>query len=144
MHSLSPNASFWKGRRVLLTGHTGFKGSWLAWWLVQMGARVHGLALAPATEPSLFNLLGLEHALAGHHLADVRDGAAVARAVSKCNPEVVLHLAAQALVRPSYEDPLGTLGTNVMGTATLLDALRQAPALKVAVVVTTDKVYRNH
>jgi CDP-glucose 4,6-dehydratase len=144
VHSLSPNVSFWKGRRVLLTGHTGFKGSWLAWWLVQMGARVHGLALAPATEPSLFTLLGLEHALAGHHLADVRDRAAVARTVSECNPEVVLHLAAQALVRPGYEDPLGTFSTNVMGTATLLDALRQAPALKVAVVVTTDKVYRNH
>jgi CDP-glucose 4,6-dehydratase len=143
VHSLSPNVSFWKGRRVLLTGHTGFKGSWLAWWLVQMGARVHGLALAPATEPSLFTLLGLEHALAGHHLGDVRDRAAVARTVSECNPEVVLHLAAQALVRPGYEDPLGTFSTNVIGTATVMDALRYAPSLKVAVVATTDKVYRN-
>jgi CDP-glucose 4,6-dehydratase len=144
MHSLSPNASFWKGRRVLLTGHTGFKGSWLAWWLLQMGARVHGLALAPSTDPALCSLLGLEKVLQANHLADIRDVSAVGRAVRECNPEVVLHLAAQALVRPGYEDPLGTFSTNVMGTATLLDALRQAPALKVAVVVTTDKVYRNH
>ncbi len=138
-----PDPRFWQGRRVLLTGHTGFKGSWLAWWLRRMGARVHGLALAPATEPALFNLLHLAHDLAGHQVGDVTDTAAVARAVRECNPEVVLHLAAQALVRPGYEDPLGTFATNVMGTATVLDALRQAPSLKVAVVVTTDKVYRN-
>jgi CDP-glucose 4,6-dehydratase len=141
--SLSPSPSFWRGRRVLITGHTGFKGSWLAWWLLQMGARVHGLALAPAAEPSLFSLLGLEGVLEAHHLADIRDTEAVARAVRECDPEVALHLAAQALVRPAYEDPLGTFSTNVMGTATLLDALRHATSLKVAVVVTTDKVYRN-
>lgn len=138
-----PDPHFWQGRRVLLTGHTGFKGSWLAWWLRRMGAQVHGLSLAPATEPALFSLLHLERDLAGHQIGDVTDKAAVARAVRECNPEVVLHLAAQALVRPGYEDPLGTFATNVMGTATLLDALRQAPSLKVAVVVTTDKVYRN-
>ncbi len=143
MHVHSPKPSFWKGRRVLLTGHTGFKGSWLAWWLHEMGARVYGLALAPSTEPALFSLLGLDSALEVHRLADIRDAATVTSAVHECSPEVVLHLAAQALVRSSYGDPLGTFSTNVMGTATLLDALRQAPELKVAVVVTTDKVYRN-
>ena len=135
--------TFWSGRRVLLTGHTGFKGSWLAWWLGRMGATVHGLAFAPDTTPSLFGLLNLEAALAGHHVADVRDPAAVARAVRACDPEVVFHLAAQALVRPGYEDPLGTFSTNVMGTATLLDALRLAGSVRSVVVVTTDKVYRN-
>jgi CDP-glucose 4,6-dehydratase len=138
-----PDPRFWRGRRVLLTGHTGFKGSWLAWWLLRMGAQVHGLALAPTTDPALFTLLNLESQLAGHHIRNMADRSAVADAVSACNPEVVLHLAAQALVRPGYDDPLGTFATNVMGTATLLEALRQAPALKVAVVVTTDKVYRN-
>jgi CDP-glucose 4,6-dehydratase len=138
-----PDPQFWRGRRVLLTGHTGFKGSWLAWWLLRMGAQVHGLALAPATQPALFELLHLERHLASHQVGDVTDRAAVAHAVHTCNPELVFHLAAQALVRPGYEDPLCTFATNVMGTATLLNALRQAPSLKAAVIVTTDKVYRN-
>lgn len=138
----APDPAFWAGRRVLLTGHTGFKGSWLAWWLRRLGAQVHGLALAPATAPALFNLLGLADAIV-HQAGDVRDPSAVAEAVRRCDPHVVFHLAAQALVRPGYEDPLGTFSTNVMGTATVLDALRHAPSLKAAVVVTTDKVYRN-
>lgn len=140
--SVLPRPTFWSGRRVLLTGHTGFKGSWLAWWLVQMGARVQGLGLEPSTHPGLFTLLGLRHAL-NHQVADVRDGAAVADVVLRFEPEVVFHLAAQALVRPGYDDPLGTFGTNVMGTAHLLNAVRSAPSVKVVVVVTTDKVYRN-
>ena len=138
----APDPAFWKGRRVMLTGHTGFKGSWMAWWLHRMGAKLHGLALAPASQPALFDALGLGRFLV-HQVADVRDPTAVAEAVRRSEPQVVLHLAAQALVRPGYEDPLGTFSTNVMGTATVLNALRQAPEVKVALVVTTDKVYRN-
>lgn len=139
---MAPDASFWRGKRVLLTGHTGFKGGWLALWLQRLGAQVHGYALAPATTPSLHALLP---ALPGVHgrLGDVRDGAALAEAVAAAQPEVVLHLAAQPLVRASYARPLETFDTNVMGTARLLEALRGVDSLRAVVVVTTDKVYRN-
>jgi CDP-glucose 4,6-dehydratase len=135
-------AAFWRGKRVLLTGHTGFKGAWLALWLHGLGARVTGLALAPATRPSLFELARVGELL-DSHMGDVRDAAAVRAQVQRSQPEIVLHLAAQALVRPSYEQPLDTLATNVMGTAHVLDALRAVGSARVAVVVTTDKVYRN-
>lgn len=137
-----PDSSFWRGKRVLLTGHTGFKGAWLALWLQRLGAQVTGLALAPATTPALFTLAGVAQGM-DSHVCDVRDGAAVAALVQAAPPDIVLHLAAQALVRPGYAAPLDTFATNVMGTAHVLDALRGQPRVRVAVVVTTDKVYRN-
>jgi CDP-glucose 4,6-dehydratase len=133
---------FWQGKRVLLTGHTGFKGSWLALWLRQMGADVHGLALAPQTSPSLYALLHGE-VLAPAGLCDVRDRAAVQACVAAANPQIVFHLAAQPLVRQGYRDPMGTFEINVQGTVHLLDALRQVDDVKSIVVITTDKVYEN-
>lgn len=139
---MRPDPDFWRGKRVLLTGHTGFKGAWLALWLQQLGADVTGIALAPASQPNLFDLLGpgLVHQ---HHLCDIRDAGAVARYCRASQPQIVLHLAAQALVRESYRTPLQTFDTNVMGTAHVLDALRDLPGVRVALMVTTDKVYRN-
>lgn len=132
----------WRGRRVLLTGHTGFKGGWLALWLHRMGARVTGYALPPSTEPSLYQAADIERTLRSE-LADVRDRERVAAVVRECDPEVVFHLAAQPLVRASYAQPVETFAANVMGTAHLLDALRGAPSARAVVVVTTDKVYEN-
>lgn len=132
----------WRGRRVLLTGHTGFKGSWTALLLQRAGAQVTGLALAPSTEPSLHQVLspwpGLESIL-----HDIRDRDGVFDVVRRARPEIVIHMAAQALVRDSYRDPLATVSTNVMGTANLLEALRELPGLMAVLVVTSDKVYDN-
>ena len=138
----APDPAFWRGRRVLLTGHTGFKGAWLALWLTRLGARVTALAQEPAAMPNLFSLARLD-ALCDSQIGDIRHSAPVLAAVQAAQPEVVLHLAAQALVRQSYRVPLDTFSTNVMGTAKVLDALRGIPGVRVAVVVTTDKVYRN-
>jgi CDP-glucose 4,6-dehydratase len=138
-----PNPGFWSGKRVLLTGHTGFKGSWLALWLHKLGARVTGVALPPDTQPSLFSLARVDQRL-DSHICDIRDASALSALVRRSRPEVVLHLAAQALVRPSYAQPLPTFATNVMGTAHVLDALRGLDSVRVALVVTTDKVYQNH
>ncbi|MFN3375272.1 MAG: CDP-glucose 4,6-dehydratase [Burkholderiaceae bacterium] len=135
--------AFWRGRRVLLTGHTGFKGAWLALWLQRLGAEVTGLALDPPTEPALYTLAQVARGLAADQRVDLRHADAVHDAVHRANPEVVLHLAAQALVRPSYEAPVDTFSTNVMGTVHLLDALRTAPGVRAVLVVTTDKVYRS-
>lgn len=137
----SPDSAFWRGRRVLLTGHTGFKGSWLALWLASLGAEVHGFALEPTVEPAPFVELNVEKRLASHCIGDVRDARAVAAAVAATRPEVTLHLAAQALVRRSYAEPLLTYATNVMGTAHVLEALRGAGDPGACVVVTSDKVY---
>jgi CDP-glucose 4,6-dehydratase len=134
---------FWNGKRVLVTGHTGFKGSWLSLWLSEMGAEVSGLSLAPPTEPSLFRLLNGTRSPASEGILDIRDRVAVAARVMVTRPEIVFHLAAQPLVRAGYRDPLGTYETNVQGTANLLDALRIAPDVRAIVVVTTDKVYEN-
>lgn len=136
------NPAFWQGKRVFLTGHTGFKGAWMAALLVRLGANVTGYALAPATTPSLFALLGLEQQLV-HHVADIRDRAALTRAMQDAAPELVIHMAAQALVRDSYADPVTTFETNVSGTLYVLEALRQLPNCKAAVIVTTDKCYHN-
>ena len=137
-----PSQGFWKGRRVLVTGHTGFKGAWLSLWLRHMGAKVHGYALAPDTDPSLFSLAGLA-AQVEHAIGDVRDTAGLCAAMRGAEPEIVFHLAAQALVRRSYAQPLETLATNVMGTANLLESMRDVASVKSVVVVTTDKCYDN-
>ncbi|WP_238923404.1 CDP-glucose 4,6-dehydratase [Achromobacter ruhlandii] len=141
--SALPSPAFWRQKRVLLTGHTGFKGGWLALWLQRLGAQVTGVSLPPATSPSLFEAARLKLAV-DHHEIDIRDAAALRARVRQARPQIVLHLAAQALVRPSYAAPVDTFATNVMGTAHLLDALRSVPDAKVAVMVTTDKVYRNN
>lgn len=137
-----PDADFWRGKRVLLTGHTGFKGAWLALWLHRLGANVVGVALAPSVQPNLFDLAGVATVLQNHFL-DVREAGALEQFVRETRPEVVLHLAAQALVRTSYQQPVDTFSTNVMGTVHLLDAVRRVGGVRVVVVVTTDKVYRN-
>ena len=136
-----PDPSFWRGRRVLVTGHTGFKGGWAALWLRELGAEVTGFALPPETEPSLFAMLGA--AAGASILGDLRDPAAVAEAVARARPEIVLHMAAQPLVRQSYAAPAETFAVNVMGTVHLLDALRRAEGLAAVLVVTSDKVYEN-
>jgi CDP-glucose 4,6-dehydratase len=132
----------YRGRRVLVTGDTGFKGSWLCEWLVRLGANVRGIGLEPNTEPSLFRQLVLERRI-DHSLVDVRDAASVRELVAETQPDIVLHLAAQALVRASYTDPVDTYATNVMGTAHVLDALRGLDKPCAAVFVTTDKCYEN-
>jgi len=137
------SSTFWQGKRVLLTGHTGFKGSWLAIWLRQLGAQVTGVSLAPETTPNLFTLAKVD-SLCESHLCDIRDEAAVAEIVHAAQPEIVLHLAAQPLVRASYRQPVETFASNVMGTAHLLNALRGINSVRVAVMITTDKVYRNN
>jgi len=133
-------ADTYRRRRVLVTGHTGFKGSWLALWLNQMGALVSGLALPPDTDPNHWEMLKLD--LSGHY-CDIRDTSTVADIVKQENPEIVFHLAAQSLVRRSYANPLETWSSNVMGTANILEACRKAPGVRAVVVVTTDKVYAN-
>ena len=133
--------SFWQGRRVFLTGHTGFKGSWLALWLTQMGAKVTGFAL-PAEEISLFHQARVAQ-LVTHIEGDIRDLAQVESAMQAADPEVVFHLAAQPLVRLSYEQPVETFATNVQGTVHVLDACRRASSLKAVVAITSDKAYEN-
>jgi len=137
------NPAFWAGKRVLLTGHTGFKGSWAAIWLTRMGAQVTGLALAPDQSPSLFEMARVAERTTSH-VADIRDGAAIDRALAGRAFDIVLHMAAQAIVRTSVEDPLATFDTNVMGTARLLQALRGQPALQAVLTITSDKVYANN
>jgi len=135
-------SGFWQGRRVLVTGHTGFKGVWLSLWLEQLGAKVIGLSLPPHTSPSLYSLVG-PWPNQEREFVDVRDARAVTKAVADAQPQIVFHLAAQALVRPSYQDPITTFATNVMGTLHILGAIRHVPGIEAAVVVTTDKVYEN-
>ncbi|NJD25041.1 MAG: CDP-glucose 4,6-dehydratase [Betaproteobacteria bacterium] len=133
---------FWAGKRVFLTGHTGFKGSWLSLWLQSLGAEVTGYALAPATTPSLFDLARVGNDMPSI-IADIRDIDSLFSAVRAARPQIVLHLAAQALVSDGYRDPLGTLSTNVQGTANLLEALREESRVEAVVVVTSDKCYDN-
>jgi CDP-glucose 4,6-dehydratase len=141
VESVVMNPEFWRGRRVLLTGHTGFKGGWLALWLHHLGARVTGLAL-PAVPESLFFSAAVERAL-DHRVGDIRDMKTVSAIVADVRPEVIFHLAAQSLVRASYSDPLGTFATNVQGTAHILHAASECGSVKAVVVVTSDKCYAN-
>lgn len=136
------DSRFWRNKRVLLTGHTGFKGSWAALWLSHLGADVTGLSLAPESEPNLYTLASVEQDLRSH-LIDLRDRKAVNQCVRDADPEIVLHMAAQPLVRRSYVEPVENFSTNVMGTVHLLDALRTCENLDTVLVVTTDKVYEN-
>jgi len=136
-------SSFYKGKKVLVTGHTGFKGSWLCEWLLSFGAEVHGLALPPPTKPSLFNQLKLAKRIKSHTIGDIRDLATVKKVVKRVQPDFVFHLAAQPLVRLSYEQPVETFDTNVMGTIHVLEALRGLKKKCSAVMITTDKCYEN-
>jgi CDP-glucose 4,6-dehydratase len=135
------DALFWRNRRVVVTGHTGFKGAWLTLWLNAMGARVAALALPPESALCLYNLV--EPELAAEGLSDLRDPKPIADLLADAQPEIVFHLAAQALVRRSYADPCATYATNVLGTAHVLDAVRQTPSVRAVLVTTTDKVYEN-
>jgi CDP-glucose 4,6-dehydratase len=137
---VNPSPDFWRGRRVLITGHTGFKGSWLTLWLMRLGADVAGFALAPNTETSLYRLACNDRP---SQLGDIRDLAAVRACLASTRPEIVFHMAAQSLVHPSYLDPVATYATNVMGTVHLLEAVRETGSARAVVVVTSDKCYEN-
>lgn len=134
--------NFWQDKRVLLTGHTGFKGTWLGLWLQSLGATLRGIALNPPTEPSLFEVVRLAERME-HHVVDIRDYSAVSNHIDQFQPEIIFHLAAQPLVRLSYKNPLKTYETNVMGTVHVLEAARHAGSVKAIVNVTTDKCYEN-
>jgi len=136
------NAEFWAGKKVFITGHTGFKGGWLALWLNSIGATVKGYALEPSTEPSLFELARVDKACESQ-IDDIRDRQALARSMAAFKPDVVFHLAAQPLVRLSYDEPVTTFETNVLGTVNLLEAVRGCSSVKAVVIVTSDKCYLN-
>lgn len=143
MEGVVVTRAFWQGKRVLVTGHTGFKGSWLALWLHSLGAKVHGYSLSPPTPINLFSEARVADVLQDHVTADVRDRQALQQAVLAAAPEVVFHLAAQPLVRHSYREPVETYATNVMGTVNMLEAVRGCESVRVVVNVTTDKCYDN-
>jgi CDP-glucose 4,6-dehydratase len=136
------NPSFWFGKKVFITGHTGFKGSWLSLWLQQLGVEVTGYALSPPTNPSLFEFVKVAQDM-NSVIGDVRDSAKLINVMRQAKPDIVIHLAAQPLVRRSYVDPVETYSTNVMGTVHLLEAVRQTPSVRAVVNVTTDKCYEN-
>ncbi len=137
------DTEFWRGRRVFITGHTGFKGGWLTIWLKQLGAHVTGYALKPATSPNLFNEADVSKCLDKHYEADIRDAGKLIAAVEAAAPEIVIHMAAQPLVRESYKDPYTTYSTNVLGTVNLLEAVRKVDTVRAVTIVTTDKCYEN-
>lgn len=137
------NPDFWQGKRVFLTGHTGFKGGWLSLWLQAMGAEVHGYALSPPTQTNLFAVAEVELGMASSVIADIREANKLKRAMQAAKPEIIFHLAAQPLVRYSYVQPAETYEVNVMGTVHLLDSVRKTPGVRAVVNVTTDKCYQN-
>lgn len=134
---------FWDKKRVVITGHTGFKGAWLVLWLNRLGAQVVGISLPPTTEPNLFSLAGIDQRCESH-FCDITERKKLHELIQRAQPEILFHLAAQSLVRPSYLEPYTTFSTNVMGTANVLDSLRGLNSIKAAVMITTDKVYHNH
>lgn len=136
------NTAFWKGKRILLTGHTGFKGSWLSLWLQSLGSEVVGYALAPPTSPSLFTVAAVEEGMTSLE-GDIRDLAELEHCIREHQPKIVFHLAAQSLVRQSYVDPVSTYATNIMGTVNLLEAIRHSDSIRAVIVVTSDKCYEN-
>lgn len=138
-----PNLEFWKDKKVFLTGHTGFKGSWLSIWLSSLGAVVRGYGLKPATNPNLFTIAGIG-SIVESDINDVRDYSALCASILEFSPDIVFHMAAQPLVRASYERPLETYQTNVIGTANVLEAARQCSSLKAVVNITSDKCYENN
>ena len=140
--TLNLDSTFWHGKRVLITGHTGFIGGWLYYWLHQMGAELSGYALPANSNPNFYDLCGLGK-IGTQKLGDIRDAATFDAFVKKRDPEIVIHLAAQALVRPAYKDPIDTFTTNVNGTMHLLQSMRECPHLQSAIIFTTDKVYEN-
>lgn len=135
---------FWQGKRVLITGHSGFKGGWLSLWLQSMGAEVSGYALTPPTTPSLFEVASVAKGMAGSQFSDIRDLEALKAAFMEFQPEIVFHMAAQPLVRLSYQQPVETYATNVLGTVHVLEAVRSTPGIRAVVNITTDKCYENH
>ncbi|WP_251371302.1 CDP-glucose 4,6-dehydratase [Polynucleobacter sp. TSB-Sco08W16] len=137
------DSQFWRDKKVFLTGHTGFKGSWLSLWLTSMGAKVTGYALAPNTTPNLFDILAIDSLIEKSHIADIRDLSSLQKVMSSANPDVVIHMAAQPLVRYSYVNPVETYATNVMGTVHVLESMRNIDSIRATVVVTTDKCYEN-
>ena len=140
---MTANLDFWRGKRVFLTGHTGFKGSWLSLWLQSLGVQVHGLALEPPTSPNLFTVAQVATGMACNTIGDIRDLTMVQKTMQATQPDIVIHMAAQPLVRLSYAEPVETYATNVMGTVHVLEAARTTPSVKAIVVVTTDKCYEN-
>lgn len=142
LEGLVVTPSFWQGRRVFITGHTGFKGGWLCQWLKQLGAEVTGYALAPNTDPSLFEVAGVDEGMTSV-IGDIRDREGLAQAMAEARPEMVIHMAAQPLVRYSYQHPVETYEVNVMGTVNLLEAVRRCNTVRTVLVVTSDKCYEN-
>ncbi len=135
--------NFWQGKRVFLTGHTGFKGAWLTVWLHSLGAKVAGYSLAPDSTPNLYDALQLEALCERSIIADITDAARLQKSIADFAPDIVIHMAAQALVRRSYREPLSTIATNISGTANVLEACRNAPSVRAALIITTDKCYKN-
>ncbi len=143
MENMGVNSKFWKGRSVFLTGHTGIKGAWLALWLKHLGADVHGYALMPPTQPNLYSTALVSEGLASDTTGDLRDLSTLSAALGVAKPTVVIHMAAQALVRESYADPVATYSTNVMGTVNLLEAVRNTASVQAVLCITSDKCYEN-
>lgn len=143
VESLGMNHEFWCNKRVFLTGHTGFKGGWLALWLADLGAKVYGYALSPPTKPNFYTVCDLQARIENDTIADVRDSGTLLQAIQAARPDIVIHLAAQSLVRHSYAAPVETYSINVIGTVNLLEAVRIVPSIKAVVNVTTDKCYEN-
>jgi len=138
----SIDENFWRGRRVFLTGHTGFKGSWLSVWLTHLGAKLTGFSLGAPTEINMFELVGAHQGMTSL-LGDIRDQQKLTAAIHSAEPEIIIHMAAQPLVRASYSDPVGTYATNIMGTVHVLDAVRSCPSVRGVLIVTSDKCYEN-
>jgi CDP-glucose 4,6-dehydratase len=143
MENVGLNNTFWRGKNVFVTGHTGFKGGWLCIWLNALGAKVHGYALNPPKSPNLFSVANIHSLLSSDTVADIRDYQTLSSKIATIEPDIILHLAAQPLVRKSYIDPIETYSTNVMGTVNLFEAIRKTPSVKAVVNVTTDKCYEN-